>query len=263
MGKKIINIISIINSLSFSDFVPPIFFRVKQKIRSLIKREDFKLKPFTSSYVNSFSQFQEDLIIDELFNRKSTGLYVDIGANDPLINSNTKYFYSRGWRGINIEPNIIAFNKIKEDRKEDCNLNLAISDKSSELTFYLVGDDSSISTLNKDQAVKIAKKTNNKLATCMVKTDTLSNIFDKYLDDGKIDFMSVDAEGHDFEVLKSNDWKKYRPALVLVEANINTKQIIDFMNSIEYLYIFSNNINALFIDKRFEKKSISEKFINL
>ena len=68
--------------------------------------------------------------------------------------------------------------------------------------------------------------------------------------------MSVDAEGHDLEVLKSNYWSKYRQFLILVESNIKTKDILNYMKENGYQYIFSNQVNALFIDNRIIDKEI-------
>jgi molybdate-binding protein len=68
--------------------------------------------------------------------------------------------------------------------------------------------------------------------------------------------MSVDAEGHDLVVLKSNNWDKYRPAIVMVESNNEFIAIRSFMDGIDYLHIFSNHYNAIFIDKRTVNQSL-------
>jgi hypothetical protein len=64
-----------------------------------------------SIFTNSYAQFREDTILDRFF-KKSTGFYIDIGANHPDRFSNTKKFYKKGWSGINIEPNPVSFKKI-------------------------------------------------------------------------------------------------------------------------------------------------------
>src|SRR3989344_7565306 len=69
----------------------------------------------------SYSQFGEDMVIDNLLNNKKRGFYVDVGAYDPDRFSNTKRFYLKGWRGINIEPDVYSFNKFLEKRPEDIN----------------------------------------------------------------------------------------------------------------------------------------------
>nr|WP_321496402.1 FkbM family methyltransferase [uncultured Methanolobus sp.] len=260
-GKKIkmrtINILDkVIRKLQFPDFIPPVILKMRSE---LIKKKNpghISLNPFVHPALKSYSQFQEDLLIDMLLNNQQNGFYVDVGANDPFSGSNTHRFYSRGWSGINIEPNLDAYNKIAENRPDEINLNVAISENTGEITFYLIGNDSSISTVDYSQATKMAKWLNLKITPTSVKTMPLSEVFDTYLDKKHIDFMSVDVEGHDLAVLKSNNWDKYRPTFVLVESNIETRDIILFMDRQNYLYIFSNRINALFIDKMANNKNI-------
>ena len=252
-----VTVTRLIRKLKLSDFIPPIFFKVRDRLRALPIRnnptaQDIPipvLKPFVHQVLQSYSQFQEDLLIDLLLNKKKDGVYVDIGANDPFFNSNTQRFYLRGWRGINIEPGLPEYKKIAENREFDINLNLAISEESGKLNFYLIGNDSSLSTLDHSVAVKMAETYKLPLTTSTVDVMPVSKIFDDYLDGRHIDFMSVDAEGHDLAVLRSNDWDKYRPTLVMVECNINPREIIMFMDKHNYLYIFSNQVNALFVDK--------------
>jgi len=83
-----------------------------------------------------------------------------------------------------------------------------------------------------------------------VKTNSLANILDEQPAINQIDFMSVDAEGHDLAVLKSNNWHKYRPDIVMIESNNEFSAIRPFMDSNDYLHIFSNYYNAIFVNKR-------------
>ncbi|GEM_PF-876768 len=260
-GKKIklrtISILSkIIRKLQLSDFVPPIVLKMRAELIKKRNPEHISLKPFVHPALKSYSQFREDLLIDMLLNNQQTGFYADVGANDPFSGSNTQRFYSRGWSGINIEPNLQAYKKIVDNRQNDINLNVAISENEGELTFYLIGNDSSISTLDYSQATRMAKMLNLEINPTSIRTMPLSKVFDTYLDNKHIDFMSVDAEGHDLAVLKSNNWDKYRPTLVMVESNIETREIILFMDKQKYLYIFSNHVNALFIDKMANNKNV-------
>ena len=227
--------------------IPPIIMMARER---MYRRERPPvLKAYVHQVLHSNSQFQEDLLIDLLLGVKKEGVYVDVGANDPSFNSNTRRFYLRGWRGINIEPGFAEFNKFVKDRKLDTNLNLAISGEVGTLTFYQVGNDSSLSTLDKPTAVQMASTYNLKLSSTVVDVMPLSIVLEKHLEGRHIDFMSVDAEGHDLDVLKSNDWAKYRPTIVMIESNIGSREIIMFLEQHGYMYIFSNNVNALFVDK--------------
>lgn len=242
-------------------FTPPILFKARHKLRAILNRNNTTaqepvLQPFVHQVLQSSSQFQEDLLIDLLLNRKNDGVYVDIGANDPFFNSNTRRFYLRGWRGINIEPGLSEFNKISQNRELDINLNMAISEESGKLAFYQIGNDSSLSTLDYDTAVKMAETYKLALTASTVDVMPLSEILNIYLGKRHIDLMSVDAEGADLAVLKSNNWDKYRPTLVMVESNIGSREIIMFMDKHNYLYIFSNHVNALFVDKMTTDKNI-------
>ena len=241
------------------DFIPPIVFKVQHKLIARKKEKNYEslvpaapadtLRPYAHQILKSNSQFYEDLLIDLLLNKKREGVYVDIGANDPFLNSNTNRFYSRGWRGINIEPGFAEYKKIARFREGDINLNMAVSEVDGELTFYKIGNDSSLSTLDHKTAVKMAEMYNLELTSHTVNSMPIFKILDTYFKGRTIDFMSVDAEGHDLVVLKSNDWNKYRPTLVMVESNIDSMDIIRFMDQQNYLYIFSNHINAIFVDK--------------
>jgi len=237
-----------------NNLIPPIFIKLLKKLN--YKNQKKNLDYFVSDIFKSYSQFNEDLIIDLLFNKKKMGFYVDIGANDPEANSNTKRFYDRGWRGINIEPNINAYQKIKEARKEDININIAISKEKKKMTFFLIGNDSSISTLDYKQAIKISKITKSKISSCEIETESLSNILNKNIKNIKIDLMSIDTEGHEVEVIESNDWNKYRPTVLIIESNINTEKIVSLMKKNNYLFIFSNKVNAIFIDNYSDKDTL-------
>ncbi len=237
-------------------FLPPIVLMARKRLN---KSESVPvLHPFVHQALLSNSQFQEDLLIDLLLGRKSEGVYVDVGANDPFYNSNTQRFYSRGWRGINIEPGLAEFKKFEKYREFDINLNMAVSGELGKLTFYQIGNDSSLSTLDHPTAVKMADTYKLELTSSTVDVMPVEKILDQYLGGRHIDFMSVDAEGHDLAVLMSNNWNKYRPTLVMVESNIGSREIIMFMEQHSYLYIFSNHVNALFVDKLTTESEIAE-----
>ncbi len=85
----------------------------------------------------SYSEYFEDLILYSIFYDVKNGFYIDIGANDPDDCSVTKAFYNLGWSGINIEPLPDKFKKLKEERKRDINLNIAVGDKKGNSRLYL------------------------------------------------------------------------------------------------------------------------------
>ncbi|MEJ0081040.1 MAG: FkbM family methyltransferase [Puia sp.] len=252
--------------LKISDFVPPVVYKLKSKITkksiAIEKISNTKtLNPFVHYTLNSKSQFNEDLIIDLLLQKKSKGFYIDVGANHPVFNSNTKKFYDRGWNGINIEPNPVAFSKVFAGRPMDINLNVAISDKNShDLTLFNVGQDTTLSSLDKNAALEMSVRMNLPIHELSVKVRTLASVLEEFkISD--IDFMSVDAEGHDLSVLKSSDWVKFRPTLVIVESNNEFDSIVEFLDKKDYLHIYSNYFNSFFMDK-FTKNEDLLRYLN-
>lgn len=201
--------------------------------------------------IQSYAQYSEDLIIDSLLGCKQKGMYIDIGANDPNSLSNTKRFYNRGWSGINIEPDPESFGLLEKFRTNDLNLNIAVGKSRDELLFYI----SSISTLSSFSKRTIDKNNrihNGKIVGVKkISVYTLSYIFDKYIKENGIDFMSIDVEGFEAQVLESNDWTKYRPSLLIVETYYNKHEIISFLDKQDYFLAFTNHTNSIFMKREF------------
>lgn len=164
-----------------------------------------------------YSQCGEDLILDMLIN-KASGFYVDVGCNDPRHYNNTYYFYKKGWRGLNIEPNSAKLRQFDWMRSNDVNLNLGVSQSGLELDFYNFHEDT-LSTFSKEVSDDLQEMGHRLKEIKKIKTLPLAAIFDQYLPNGtSIDFLTIDTEGYDMEVLKSNDWQKYRPNYILLES---------------------------------------------
>jgi FkbM family methyltransferase len=207
----------------------------------------------------SYSRSGEDLLLDEIFEFKATGFYVDIGAFHPVKYSNTFKFYLKGWRGINIEPNKDLIKKFETVRGEDTNLNIGISNTPGIKQYYKNNADPSMNTLSIAFAENAEQEFGFSISEVLdVEVKTLSDVLAAFALDKRIDFFSVDVEGYDLEVLKSNDWNHYRPRIVLVELNcsindIASSDIYSFLTDNHYLllsYTFLNyNVgNAFFVD---------------
>jgi len=223
--------------------------------RSLLLIRGTLLKKFYyQPFKESFSQYGEDVIIDKLLGKKPQGFYIDVGAFDPNRLSNTKRFYLRGWRGINVEPNPKRIEKFNLLRPEDVNLNIGISDKEGTITAYKFLETASYTfskefvARNTAWGFKLEKELN-------IQVDTLENVLDKHLGGRQIDFVSIDTEGHDMAVLKSNNWEKYRPTVVCIES-LSTegggygKRQESFLVSKGYKKVYDNGLNSLHIDVR-------------
>lgn len=211
---------------------------------------------FDGFSLKSYSQEGEDMILRRLFEKQKTGFYVDVGAHHPKRFSNTFFFYKKGWRGINIDamPNSMKlFNKI---RPRDLNLEIPISDKKQKLKYYMFNEPA-LNGFLKELAEKRDGKDDYKIISEKeMETLTLEEIFEKHLPHGqKIDFLSIDVEGLDLQVLKSNNWRRFRPKFVLVE--ILGSSINDVTNSKEYKYlagfeyeIFAKAVNTVIFRRK-------------
>jgi FkbM family methyltransferase len=167
----------------------------------------------------SYSQEGEDRVLTRFLDGRKAGFYVDVGAHHPVRFSNTYLFYERGWRGINVEPSPGAIEAFHSLRHRDINVRSGVAENSGELIYY-VFDDPALNTFDRDlMREREAKTPYRVVATSTVKVERLDKILAAHLPEGQaIDFMSVDVEGFDLQVLRSNDWSRYRPELVLVEA---------------------------------------------
>lgn len=194
----------------------------------------------------SFSQQGEDLVVDRLLNSKKNGFYVDVGANDPHRFSNTKKFYLKGWRGINIEPNTEKYLKFIKDRPEDINLNFGINSKISKIKFYRFFPDT-LSTFSPKQAKQYTREGYKNTGEEIILTLPLSRVLTKYAKNQKIDFMSVDTEGFDEIVLKSNNWKKYSPKIICIESNKSKQsRIRKYLYNLKYGLVYDNGLNSIY-----------------
>ncbi len=209
----------------------------------------------------SYSQLFEDYFLDSLMKHSRNGFYVDIGANDPFNLNNTAFFYQKGWHGINIEPDMQKFNLLKEKRPDDININMGVGKNAGILKFYRFKD-SSLCTFSEDEAKKRVQQGVELIGETEVFVDTLANILAKNIPSEKrIDFISIDVEGLNRDVLYSNDWKKYRPRYVCIEVaeyckDVLTKdmEIVKFLEKQKYKEVFFNGINSIFKDIKKNEK---------
>ena len=168
----------------------------------------------TRTHFIHFGQFGEDLSIARLFNGEVEGFYVDVGCYHPVKHSNTFRLYKAGWRGINIDVDSIKVELFQTARPHDINVVTAIGNQTGTTTYHSKGIYSLKSTLSAEFA---GNSSTYKLKTTPI--DTLDNVIGKTkFKFCPIDFLSVDAEGYDLEVLKSLNFEIYRPRLVAVES---------------------------------------------
>lgn len=223
--------------------------------------KEFVRKAFYEKIMHSYSQLQEDLEIDKLLNYKAQGYYVDVGANDPSRFSNTKRFYEKGWKGINIDPNPKSIKKFETERPRDLNLAIGVSNEATTLEFYEIFPDT-LSTFSKSEMESYIKQ-GYKLATVSkIQVQPLAQILSKFASDKQIDFLTLDTEGFDLEVLQGNDWIYFRPSVICVEnhshdkntdVQIKNNTIHEFIINKGYVKKYDSGLNSLYLRKDFQK----------
>ena len=226
-----------------------------------------KLIEFNNDYfdgyaLKSYSQEGEDMILRRLFENQQTGFYVDVGAHHPKRFSNTYFFYKKAWRGINIDAmpgSMKLFNKI---RPRDINIEVAISDRKQTLTYYAFNEPA-LNGFSKELSEERANQNNNCniIFKKDIETFTLTEILDNHLPQNQeIDFLSIDVEGLDFMALKSNNFKKYKPKVILIEilgsslSDIENNEISKYLKEFDYS-IYAKAVNTvIFISNQFYKE---------
>ncbi len=183
----------------------------------------------------------EDLILNRLLENQAQGFYVDIGAHHPVRFSNTFLFYKRGWRGINVDAMPDSMKMFDKIRPRDINVECGVAGSAGELNYYRFNEPA----LNTFDFAEAEVKNNfpyKLMDVINVSVSRLDELLAQYLPKGQeIDFLSVDVEGKDEEVLRSNDWKLYRPRFILAETlrtdilHLSECPIVKFLSTVGYI----------------------------
>lgn len=208
----------------------------------------------------SYSQCGEDRIIRYIFLLKGIKKpsYMDIGAHDPEYLSNTALFYKLGSKGINIEPNPVLYKKFLKARPTDLNINIGISERDIRLDFYIM-DDSSLSTFSKIEYEKLLESGKKLNKVVNVNLSSFKSVFNKVKDFILPDFLSIDTEGMDLEIIKSIDYNSFQPKVICIESrkysNVGKgekiQEIFDFLESKGYHEYANTNLNSIFVLNEF------------
>jgi FkbM family methyltransferase len=220
----------------------------------------FKMIAFTASsrlfnpYANMYYSFTaEDQVINSLLGDPKTGFYVDVGSYHPIRFSNSFAFYLRGWKGITIDANAQMVDLHRKIRPRDISICSAVSDSEKEVVFtrFSVNSISSISP----EFVEEFKKNVPVLSEEIVKTKTLTGIFTEQQVPREFDFLSIDVEGHDLEVLHGLDLAIFRPKLIIIEMrglnfdHPHSNPVLTHLDLSGYKIVAFYNINGFFLRK--------------
>jgi FkbM family methyltransferase len=194
-------------------------------------------------------QYFQDAIAYLYLREKKDGFYIDIGANDGITGSNTYALEQMGWKGVCIEPQPDIFRKLKHFRKCDC-FNTALSSVSGEnLEFTRVKDIDGLSGFSEcitDEHKKIISESSG-VERINITTKTFGDIMKNYPDIETIDFMSLDVEGYELNILKSIDFKAYKFRFITVEENGHENEINALMTKNGYRYFMRAGCDLMFV----------------
>jgi FkbM family methyltransferase len=209
---------------------------------------------YPSSMVDSqfvtYAQNGEDVLLWRALKHVQRGFYIDVGAQDPVVDSVTKAFYDRGWRGINIEPVQHWYGRLVEQRSRDINLCVAASDHEGELKLS-ESDDSGLSTANEGFA-RAAREHGWKLREKMVPCTTLSKICAQHVA-GPVHFLKVDCEGAEAAALRGMPLSHVRPWIILVEASEPNTSVPTYaqweplLSGGGYEFVYADGINRYYV----------------
>lgn len=208
---------------------------------------------------NSFSQAGEDLIVRFFFLYRRIGeiTYLDVGANEPVQNNNTYYFYTRGYRGVLVEPNRTLCQKIREKRPGDTVLEAGIGVNAVKEADYYIMSHHSWNTFSREEAEHQVQESGGKISIRDVIKMPLLNINDvmeRYFQKAPA-FLSVDTEGLDLAILKSIDYARFRPQIICAETLVSSTnrtrpEIAEFMTGQDYVVRGGSFVNTIFVDTR-------------
>lgn len=223
---------------------------------------DFFFNLFDLYGHKSYSQEGEDMILRRIFEHVESGFYIDIGAHHPKRFSNTYFFYKKGWSGINIDAMPGIKKRFDKVRPRDKTIEAAVANERKEMTYYIFNDPA-INTFDYISAQKsisnnyrVVKK--QKIVTKMLKEILADNV----PNDKKINFMDIDVEGLDLEVIKSNDFDLYRPEYILIESHgaavndIQNNEIYKFLSEKKY-ELFAKTVQTLIFKDVYREISCS------
>jgi FkbM family methyltransferase len=164
----------------------------------------------------SYTQNLEDYHLSLAFAGQKTGFYIDVGGGHPVADNVSFWFYERGWRGIVVEPQPDLAALHPRVRPRDTVVQSLIGREAGEIDFHIVDRLHGFSTMLAQHAQR-AKRFGVGYRTVRMPVMTLAQLCARYQVEA-IDFLKIDVEGAEADVLAGGDWRRYRPKVVVVEA---------------------------------------------
>ena len=191
----------------------------------------------------SYSLSNIDVVIDYIFKGIKKGIYIDIGCNHPIKHNNTYLLHKRGWRGINVDSDKTSKKLFNRYRKNDHNIRNIVSDNTDLKKLYFYHDRSAINTLSKELVDKRLIKPKKIIEE---KSTTLNKIIENSpFKDKKINLLTIDVEGHEYNILKNFNFSNYKIDLIVVEFLEKKLDIVEIFKQSLDAVIKSNIYNLL------------------
>jgi FkbM family methyltransferase len=210
----------------------------------------------------SYAQNCEDVILYRALREVKNGFYIDVGAQDPVIDSVTKAFYDRGWRGVNIEPIEEYFRKLQSARPHDINLRAAVGREPGVISFHEVAH-TGLSTANAEYARRHAEA-GYEVRFIDAPCTTLDRICAD-CDVKTVNFLKIDVEGSERAVLEGFSFEAVRPWILVIEAtepNSDRQVFTEWENLLvehRYRFVYFDGLNRFYIA---EEHSDLEKYFS-
>jgi FkbM family methyltransferase len=198
----------------------------------------------------SYSDYETDLAIQKYYESGYSGVCIDIGAGMGTERSNTYYFEKKYWRCLCIEPNPGLYNHMRMYRRLAMNIACSNYDKKGvPFQIYSVndGNQEAISSLVVDQRlVDSHKGMINKVEEIKVEVKRLDTVLSR-INLEKIDFVSIDTEGTELEVLMGFDINRWKPKLFVIENHFDESKFSDYLNDFGYKFSQRVGVNDFFV----------------
>lgn len=202
----------------------------------------------------SYAQHFEDVYLMRCFREQAEGFYIDVGAGHPVVDNVSFAFYLRGWRGITVEPNPALARLSHHVRPRDIAVETLVGAKPGQAKFYLVDDFHGLSTMIGENARAAEENYGKRAEEHVLPVTTLADLC-KAQQPGAIDFLKIDVEGAEQDVLAGADWMKYRPRVVVIEATMpaspepNWGGWEPFLLSQRYRFVFFDGLNRYYVSE--------------
>lgn len=200
----------------------------------------------------SYAQHFEDVYLMRCFRERKDGFYIDVGAGHPVIDNVSFAFYLKGWHGITVEPNPALARLSRALRPRDTGAETLVGAVPGKAKFYLVDDFHGLSTTIGENARAAAENYGKKSNELELPVTTLAELCRKHAPKS-IEFLKVDVEGAEKDVLEGADWKAYRPRVVVIEATMpaspepNWGGWEPFLLSQKYRFVFFDGLNRYYV----------------